>query len=207
MSASRRGGHYQLLKESLRRLFARSVEDRELADMDGRGAAIARQDTRSENGKGDDERTDLAALLKRLEAASGPDRDLDADLALALHCLPEARPFYSSELLELDSSLWEKRPHGYLAHPHWSYRQYRPVASSREFTGSIDAAIVLAECVLGSACSWSATEHPVAARVSHDGGSYEASGGSLPLALCTAIVKAKLAETDLVERDRKTAAT
>jgi hypothetical protein len=138
---------------------------------------------------------DLADLLKRVEAASGPDRDLDADLALALRCLPAARPFYSGDIIQLDPALWEKRPHGYLAHPHWSYRQYQPVASSREFTGSIDAAVALTEQALGSDCVWSLSAQPVAARVLAAGSSSKTSGVTVPLALCAAILKAKIAQT------------
>jgi hypothetical protein len=86
------------------------------------------------------------ALLARLRSAKGPDRTLDGDIAVALRCcFPTARPSYSSEILELDPARWEHRGNGYLAHPDWRYDSYQPVASSREFTGTIDAACALAE--------------------------------------------------------------
>lgn len=65
--------------------------------------------------------TDLSSLIERLEKATGPDSELDADIAIALNVIP--------------SREW------------WSFNYIKSSILGR-YTASTDAAILLAERVL-----------------------------------------------------------
>lgn len=95
---------------------------------------------------------DLSELLERVEKASGPDRELDAELCLALGDFPQIQvswtggPFRS----DLDGG-WRLRPQskGYVEHPLWIDSWGRPIgAQAKPYTASVDAALALVERVL-----------------------------------------------------------
>ena len=79
------------------------------------------------------------SILDRLRAATGPDRKLDGDIAVALNQLPEIVGGYTRRK---DGLLWY----------HWIPPEDCAIWEAPEYSGSIDAALALMERILpGSA--------------------------------------------------------
>lgn len=91
--------------------------------------------------------SDLAELLKRVEAATGPDRALDASIC-ALLAPPVIFEHWLSNTARdnLDPTLWEASSNGYVSHPNWTYgNDQLGKSQAPQFTASIDAVLALVE--------------------------------------------------------------
>jgi hypothetical protein len=141
----------------------------------------------------------LTDLLERLEAADGPDRELDAHLAVMQH----GRTMSSDG----EDMNWAKVPNIYddcTPGTYWRCRRSgNSLWTSPPYTSSIDAAVQLAEEVLPGyirRMSVGKRTYCVIGRPTEKGnfsqkfGKYPAYGPTEPLALCIAIVKARIAQ-------------
>lgn len=145
--------------------------------------------------------TDLPTLLERVKAASGPDRELDADIHLVFQspsASTEAGRWRKPILLERE----HQRP-GILEYVKISGVSARPAPT---FTASLDAVIAMAERVLPG-MHWrieKTCEYPGLAFRAHkytgwcgDYGSPKREEGATPaLALLAATIQAVIAETE-----------
>jgi len=129
---------------------------------------------------------DHAALVERLENATGPDRELDRDIGFAVG---------SWSIRNID-------PHGNLIYvpSDDTYYADHPGSMYPAFTESVDAALALAEKVLPSMRTISTCDDTLAVSAKiwvypnglSNGGEFMVEGmqQSLPLALCIAVLKA-----------------
>lgn len=139
---------------------------------------------------------DLPALLARLEAAEGPDRDLDAALHVGL-CKPQQYPddlrYYRLPSPNMDhmemcapGTYWLKKRSG------------QSLQAAPHYTASLDAAIALCERAMPGwgwsvtrkgGCSWACVNEPYATVEIVRGEHTQPA-----LAICIAIVKALIAQ-------------
>jgi hypothetical protein len=134
-----------------------------------------------------DPETNVGALIARLEAATGPDRELDAEIAASLR-------IYTGTATWVDGWKGEWRAINGLVHllgDYGSHGNFRPSA----FTASIDAALTLVP--EGAEKELSDLYGVAVAKVGlnfHDGPEVgEHKGGSLAIALCIAALRARSA--------------
>jgi len=123
----------------------------------------------------------LEALLQRVEAAEGPDRDLDADIVLWRH----------PELAE-----WPRSDRGGWVSPEWGL-----ISPPEHFTASVDAALALVERVLPDVeridvIAFPNLVHRGRAEVWLDGDTRVVANAKTPaLALIAALLRALIAST------------
>jgi hypothetical protein len=116
--------------------------------------------------------TTLLALAERCEQAAGPDRELDAEIALAIG--------YTREKKGRERIAWWRNPKGQqIGYDGW--HNFPP-----SFTASLDAAVTL----VPEGCGWMVMNN--AAKV----GRWPSRGATPALALCAAALRAKAASHD-----------
>jgi hypothetical protein len=140
------------------------------------------------------DRSTLDALATKLAVATGPDRDLDAEIAVAFDKRPDCAPKGGAMFKVAD---------GYLFIPQSSFDDVSLMEKwcPDEFTGSLDAAVALIEAVLPGACWGMSTWHegrPISRVVSPrrpDGvfRTQEVFAATPAIALCRALVELRLA--------------
>lgn len=142
------------------------------------------------------DRDKLGDLLERVKAAAGPDRELDAQICIALQPPVILEHWLSSTpRTDLYPALWESCGNGYVQHPNWGYK-----SQSYKCTASVDAALALVERVLpervcdthgarrGALCSAVLTEDSANPRI--DVGV----GHTRPIAIIVCLITALLAQ-------------
>jgi len=135
--------------------------------------------------------TDLSALLERVRKATGPDRELDGEIAATLRVgnnLPDWAQNWTGE--------WRPTIQGFVVLIQDDERP-GPDFSSPKFTASIDDALALAERVLpGATRAVDATAPELGIDVDLFVGSGEFRGTSLsePIATITALLSALIAQ-------------
>ncbi len=126
----------------------------------------------------------LRSILARLEAATGPDRELDAEIAIALLDAPKLASGKKVRRTDLRAS-----KEGYVHH------KADLCYSANHYTASIDAAVALIERVLPGA-EWSAARNSNGEYfgwIVSDGMPHCDDHETPALVLCTALVKALIA--------------
>lgn len=145
----------------------------------------------------------MRELIERLEKATGPDRELDCEIAVALSFWPKYGPSEDEYAYVVKGTTWvevragvrgkRKRPG---ARAIWyTHDTYGASSCLPRFTASIDAAVALAERVLSDA-GWSVAMNRIDRRYvgriwSGEIDDGKANAGATPaIALCIAILRA-----------------
>lgn len=150
-------------------------------------------------------RDEVQALLERVMAATGPDQDIDAEIALAA-CSEVAgwvrHPNWAAmdpKVKSLRAELWLSEE-GFLA---WrDHNENVASVMAPPYTSSIDAILALIEkelpAVMWSACIMEEGPYAQVLRPMPNGGYVggltQSSAATVPLALCAAFLSAKLAQ-------------
>ncbi len=123
-------------------------------------------------------------LITRLSKLDAPDREVDAEIEVAVRRIEAAR----SGLAEEYWANWQASPDGTVYDPHTRY-------SSQPFTASVDAVIALAKRVFGkvgySVAETEDDEEAPFAFIHVNGEAYLGEGAMPAIALCIALLRAK----------------
>lgn len=87
----------------------------------------------------------MSDLLERVEAATGPDRVLDAELCCRFAPPVIMEHWLSNTPRRLDPTLWRPEHGGYVQHPDWFHPYGAGKSQSPAYTSSIDATLGLVD--------------------------------------------------------------